>query len=308
MNFPKSSEQAIQHYTAESIFAPPRLARGFTERNYCKGLHTQGFYEINIVLRGSATHRIGERSLTVSSGDTFIIPPDVPHSYNGGEGFDVYHILLSPKLLEKNFSELRTLSAFSALFKIDPMLRERAVSRLHFRLNEGEIGELTPLLDSLALHDNGRDLSAESAVLSNSLAMIAIVILCGFYEKRVTDPLYAETEDDGFAKSIAYLYENYSRHVTIDELLHIAGMSRTSYITKFKRVTGVTPGRFQANYRVELAKQMLSDSSAPVSEIAAEVGCFDTSHLVRIFSEQCGVTPGEYRRRHSSEESGADSK
>ncbi|MBR2460647.1 MAG: helix-turn-helix transcriptional regulator [Clostridia bacterium] len=106
-----------------------------------------------------------------------------------------------------------------------------------------------------------------------------------------------DDDDDGFTRSIQYIYENYRQHISIEELTRIARMSRTAYMVRFKRVTGVTPGKFQSNYRVELAKQMLSDTSAHISEIAADVGCFDASHFVRIFSAQCGVTPGEYRQR-----------
>ena len=286
-------EQVVQHFSAESVFEANKKVSGFVERDYSKPLHTQGFYEVNIVLRGSAIHTVGERSMTVSEGDTFIIPPNVPHAYDGGEGFDVYHILISPGFLERNSADLYLLPGFSSLFIIDPLLREKTSARLHFRLDDHEISELSPMLAALTRH-SGAD-SASDRILTNCRALMIVVFICSAYQKRADEMGGRGIGNDGLASSIAYLYENYHRHVTVDELTRVARMSRTAFMAGFKRVTGVSPGRFQANYRVERAKQMLSDSSLSISDIAAEVGCFDTSHLIRIFSAQCGMTPGEYR-------------
>lgn len=285
--------EVFRHYTAEEVFQPPKLVKGFVEKSYSKYMHTQGFYEINIVLSGSATHTIGERSLTVRTGDTFIIPPNVPHSYDGGEGFDVYHILLNPKFLEKNAAELQLLSAYSSLFRIDPLLREKTTAKLHFRLSEEEIAELSPFLERLTRRTEGS--GAASAIMTNCEALSVIVWLCQAYERRAGSGEYSE--DELFQRSIAFIYENCARHITIAELSEIARMSRTAYTVKFKRVTGTSPGKFQTRYRVEMAKNLLSETSLPVSQIATEVGCFDTSHLVRIFSLEIGVTPTEYRRQ-----------
>jgi len=288
-----SEIKVFRHYTAEEVFQPPKLVRGFIEKNYNKYMHTQGFYEVNIVLSGSATHTIGERRITVKEGDTFIIPPNVPHSYDGGDGFDVYHILLCPKFLERNSAELQMLPAYSSLFRIDPLLREKTTARLHFRLTVAEITELSPYLERLTEQTSGS--GAASAIMTNCEALSAIVWLCQAYERRMAKGDFFE--DEAFQRSIAFIYENCTRHISIAELSGIARMSRTSYTDKFKRVTGTSPGKFQTKYRVELAKNLLSETSLPVSQIAAEVGCFDTSHLVRIFAAETGITPTEYRRR-----------
>ena len=81
-----------------------------------------------------------------------------------------------------------------------------------------------------------------------------------------------------------------------DDLLKVARMSRTAYLDKFKRVTGTTPGKFIAARRVEIAKDLLADQSVSLGKIAAIIGCFDTSHFIRLFSKHTGVTPTEYRQ------------
>ena len=289
-----TSSHAARHYTAEEQFKDQiRLVRGFTMKNYRIGMHSQGFYEINIVLRGEAMHYIGKRAIKVKTGDTFIIPPDVMHAYDGGEGFDVYHILISPRYLEKNGAELQLLPAFSSLFRLDPMMRENTSNKLHFRLTDDEIGELSPKLAELTQRTYSN--RTVDAVITNSEALVVIAWLCDVYEKHKKSKNEQETPDEAFMVSISYVYENYREKLTVDDLSKMARMSRTAYINKFKRVTGYPPARFVRRYRVEMAKRMLSGSSMSEAEIALGVGCTDTSHLVKLFMAEIGKSPSVFR-------------
>lgn len=283
------------HYTVAEVFHSQSLTvRGFTERNYNIKLHSQEFYEINVVLSGSANHYIGTRRITVSKGDTFIIPPNVMHGYDGGEGFDVYHVLLSPKYLEKYSASLQLLPAFSSLFRIDPMMRARTEADLHFRLDEIEISVIAPRLT--ALNERCGKGGNASQLIAEGEALIIICELCDIYERRSKASIAPETEDLAFLASISHLYQHYNEGLTIDALAHIAQMSRNSYITKFKRVTGQTPARFIKLYKVEMVKRMLTDTALSETEIAHAVGCADTSHLIKLFSSETGTTPSAYRR------------
>jgi AraC-like DNA-binding protein len=284
------------HYTSDEVFLSPQMTvLGFVEESYNKKLHSQEFYEINIVLSGSANHYIGKRKITVSVGDTFIIPPSVMHGYDGGEGFDVYHVLLSPKYLEKYSASLQLLPAFSSLFKIDPLMREKTSARLHFRLSEEEIASLMPRLKCLNVHSYGS--GHADPIISEGEALIIIAELCAIYENRAEELIAPESEDMAFLSSISHLYEHYSEKLTVYYLARIAHMSRTSYITKFKRVTGQSPARFIKLHRIDMAKRMLTETSMSEAEIAQEVGCVDVSHLIKMFYSEVGMTPSAYRKR-----------
>ena len=282
-------------YTVEQIFSSTnKMVRGFVEKNYSKALHSQAFYEINIVLSGSATHYFGERTLTVSEGDVFIVPPNMLHGYAGGEGFDVYHLLLSPAYLEKYAASLQLLPAFSRLFKIDPLMRAKTSARLHFRLDAKETARLMPRLETL-IERSHRETYVD-ALISEGEALIVISELCDICERRAVDSPYEENEDAAFLSSVAYLYAHYDETLTIETLSKIAQMSRNAYIEKFKRTMGNPPARFIKLHRVEMIKQMLKDTSLSESEIADAVGCVDVSHLIRLFSSEMGIVPSKYRK------------
>ncbi|MBQ8309973.1 MAG: hypothetical protein IJX80_03055 [Clostridia bacterium] len=81
--------------------------------------------------------------------------PNMLHGYDGGEGFDVYHILLSPQYFEKYVASLQPFPAVSLLFKIDPQVRARTSAKLYFRLSEKVIDSMMPRLETLTCRSYG---------------------------------------------------------------------------------------------------------------------------------------------------------
>ena len=285
-------EKKHPHWSVDDIFGGSKgPVRGFVQRDYRIGMHEQDFYEIHIVLGGHGEHYIGERHTPVREGDVFIIPPNVSHGYEGGVGFDVYHIVLRPGFLEKNSSELQSLPHFSALFRTEPFMRERTAARLHLHLDRDELFALRPRLDELAGR-SGND-APHDIILSSCNALMVISSLCTAYDGRLCG---GAGEDEQFARSLSYIYENYGGRILVSELSRIAGMSRTAYIEKFKEITGKTPGAFIALHRVMAARELIVSTSEPIEDISVRVGFYDASHLTRTFLKHIGKTPSELRK------------
>lgn len=85
--------------------------------------------------------------------------------------------------------------------------------------------------------------------------------------------------------------EDWSEHLQIS----------TFYFCKvFKKVTGMTPTRFITLCRIQKAKQLLIEKREwSVKQIAIEVGYPSISYFGRLFLENEGVTPMEYRNKLS---------
>lgn len=74
------------------------------------------------------------------------------------------------------------------------------------------------------------------------------------------------------------------------------GVTSFVFIKAFKRLTGISPQRFHAALRIDLAKRLLVDSDRPVTEISLDVGYNSLGTFVRTFTELVGVSPTELRR------------
>jgi len=91
------------------------------------------------------------------------------------------------------------------------------------------------------------------------------------------------------------LVDRVADNVRLDELAHVADVSRFHLIRLFRQRYGVTPFAFQRNLRVERARDALRFGES-LADAAAETGFADQSHLGRAFRAVMGATPGQYRQ------------
>lgn len=99
--------------------------------------------------------------------------------------------------------------------------------------------------------------------------------------KQVHDFIEAHLEDD----------------ISLQALADIAGLSPFYFARCFKATAGAAPHQFIVARRVEKARQLLLHSSLPISQIAAQCGFSDQSHLNRHMKRMLGITPASIGSR-----------
>ena len=92
------------------------------------------------------------------------------------------------------------------------------------------------------------------------------------------------------------LRANLKRSVTLKEVARECGLSVGYFAHAFRRTLGVAPHKWLIEQRVVLSKEKLRDDGLSLSDVAAECGFSDQSHLTRAFRQTVGVTPGAWRR------------
>lgn len=91
-----------------------------------------------------------------------------------------------------------------------------------------------------------------------------------------------------------YLDAHFREAVSLRRLAGIAGVSPFHLLRSFSAHVGLPPGAYQAQLRIQEAKQLLR-AGMGIAEAAAELGFADQSHLTRHFQRYVGTTPGRYR-------------
>lgn len=87
------------------------------------------------------------------------------------------------------------------------------------------------------------------------------------------------------------------RRTEVARLARAHGMSRSHFGHHFKAVTGLSPGRFAAQVRLQAAGERLARTDAPLKQIAAETGFADANHLCKAFRRHYHLSPGAFRRQ-----------
>jgi AraC-like DNA-binding protein len=108
--------------------------------------------------------------------------------------------------------------------------------------------------------------------------------------------------DRSVERAISFIWERYSRPLSLNDIAESAALSRFYFARKFRHATGLTPGRFLAAVRVHEAKRMLLSTSTTITDIAFAVGYNSLGSFTNHFTESVGVSPGRFR--HGSRNGG----
>lgn len=92
-----------------------------------------------------------------------------------------------------------------------------------------------------------------------------------------------------------YIEANITRPITLVELASVANLSVYHFCRQFKNEMGVTPQRYLATRRIEMAMRMLRSSADPLVAVSLSCGFSSQSHFSTLFKKVTGVTPATYR-------------
>lgn len=90
------------------------------------------------------------------------------------------------------------------------------------------------------------------------------------------------------------IYDNYMT-VTPEEVAHSVCLSYSSFRKTFKEYTGFSPAHFIIEVRMSKAKELLTNTSLPVKEVAYAIGYNNYDYFSTAFKHMTGQSPAEYR-------------
>ncbi len=94
-----------------------------------------------------------------------------------------------------------------------------------------------------------------------------------------------------------YIEEHYREEIGRNEIGAFFYLAPEYLAKMYKRKTGKNLKDQINEYRLEKAKELLSDEGVRVSDVAAEVGFSNFSYFSTLFKKYTGVTPNEFRRK-----------
>lgn len=102
--------------------------------------------------------------------------------------------------------------------------------------------------------------------------------------------------DDNIDRVASFIYNNFSKEISIDDLVRVSNFERRQFFRVFKDKFGTTPNKYITELRLNKAKSLLTGTNMPINEIALYCG-FKTEHYFsRVFRQHEAQAPGEYRK------------
>ena len=105
-----------------------------------------------------------------------------------------------------------------------------------------------------------------------------------------------QPRNETIEKICAYLMANYNQKLNLSSVAAQFYLSPYYLSRLFRRVTGQSIVDFINVRRIEAARRLLESTDLGINDVAEETGFSTTAHFRRVFHEQVGVSPMQYRK------------
>lgn len=105
----------------------------------------------------------------------------------------------------------------------------------------------------------------------------------------------ASSHNPDIKKMLLFIWQHYQEPLTLAEIASSGATSKNECMLCFNRTVGLSPIQYVKSYRLVRAKELLSNGTLKIAQIAELCGFQDTSYFSKSFREKYGKTPNEYR-------------
>ena len=273
---------------------PPMGAPELVYTNYCneqdqqhpRSLHSHhDLVELIYILHGEGLFEIGGTAYPVQGGDLVIYNSDVVHN----EGLKnppppLYGIAVSGIRLEG--------------LPPNAMIASETSPVLHVQEHAAELRTMFRLI-----YEQSSRQTASSAEICQSLLRALLRRIVELLD--VPAPVFSAakrlSKSGQLSREIQrYIDEHSLEDISVQSVAEAFSISPTYLSRLFKQATGMSLMQYVIHRRIGEAQTLLLVSDLSVTEIAARVGYDNLSHFVKMFTQNVGLSPRQYRKNGSA--------
>ncbi len=235
---------------------------------------------INLILQGSKTMTVGDRTLRYDPATYFVMSIDLPavgavHAAESGEPYLAVSLTLDPTVLATLLADLpKPLGRYDS----DPGFSVAAV---------------TPdLMDAwvrmLRLMDNPDAIAALAPAYEREILFRVLQGPHGWMLREIATP------DTAIARvnlAIQWIRRDFAEPIRADSLAEQAAMSVSAFHRHFKAVTTLSPLQYQKRVRLLQARTLMVANARSVTAAAFEVGYESATQFSRDYARVFGLPP-----------------
>ncbi|MDF2662824.1 MAG: AraC family transcriptional regulator [Paenibacillus sp.] len=258
--------------------------------------HWHDHLEFIRVLRGPVTVHIDSETFAAQTGDIYFINSNQIHSVTtevdvSGNGKGEIQGMVFDKsillLVADNLEIRQALTVFGG----------SNVIRNYYAPAHPLWSELTEAMGKAYDEFTKRETAYEFGILSCVYRMMTPLLRLHQHVPRSGDPDKHAAYFRRLKPAVDYMETHFSGKVYMESVCQTVNMSPYHFSSMFKKVFGIPPIQYLTRVRIDRAKRMLLDRDIPVTEIAERSGFCNINYFDKVFKEQSGFTPIEYRKR-----------
>lgn len=237
---------------------------------------------INLILQGSKTMTVGERTLRYDPATYFVMSIELPavgtlHPAASGEPYLALSLTLDPTVLAMLLTDL-------------PSPAKRNASDAGFSV----AAVTSELMDAwrrmLRLMDRPDDIAALAPVYERE---ILYRVLQGPHGWMLRDIAAPDTAMARVSQAIQWIRQDFAEPIRVETLAQKASMSVSAFHRHFKAVTTLSPLQYQKRVRLLKARMLMVTGARNVTTAAFEVGYESATQFSRDYARVFGLPPAQ---------------
>jgi AraC-like DNA-binding protein len=235
---------------------------------------------INLILQGSKSMTVGERTLRYDPATYFVMSIELPavgqvHPSARGEPYLAVSLTLDPMVLATLLSDLPKPAGHHdqdpgfSVAAVTPDLMDAWVRMLRLMDRPGDIAALAPVYEREILYR----------------------VLQGPHGWMLRDIAAPDSAMARVSHAIQHIRRDFANTIRVETLAQRAAMSVSAFHRHFKAVTALSPLQYQKRVRLLQARMLLIANASSVTSAAFEVGYESATQFSRDYARVFGLPP-----------------
>jgi len=237
---------------------------------------------INMILTGSKTMTVGDRTFRYDPATYFVMSVDLPavgsvHSTADGDPYLAVSLTLEPAIVANLLADLPKPAGgelYSSGFSVAPVRPEL----------------LDAWLRMLRLMDRPNEIAALAPAYEREILFRVLQGPLGWMLRDVATP---DTALSRIGIAIQWIRENFAKPLRVEALAEMAALSVSAFHRHFKAVTALSPLQYQKHVRLLHARSLLIAGEGNATSVAFGVGYESPTQFSREYARQFGLPPSK---------------
>ncbi|MFT0858701.1 AraC family transcriptional regulator N-terminal domain-containing protein [Ancylobacter sp. G4_0304] len=237
---------------------------------------------INLILTGSKTMTVGDRTFRYDPATYFVMSVDLPavgsvHASAVGDPYLAVSLTLEPAIVANLLADLPKPAGgelYSSGFSVAPVTPEL----------------LDAWLRMLRLMERPDEIAALAPAYEREILFRVLQGPLGWMLRDVATP---DTALSRIGIAIQWIRENFAKPLRVDALAEMAALSVSAFHRHFKAVTALSPLQYQKHVRLLHARSLLIAGEGNATSVAFGVGYESPTQFSREYARQFGLPPSK---------------
>lgn len=285
----KTTKAFKQYHNIDPSF-PMTIRHHHDSINFPPHYHKQ--LEVLYIIEGTLSVEVNHVLYKLKTGDLMMIGANHIHSYNNKATNDqasYYMLIFDWHYLDAISKDQQS---YEDLYPV--LLKLNLLHTLDYPIIKNR---LQPLIREMNEESHWKMKGYKLLVISHLYEFLTLVTRELDTVTRTHQEVKSLKKENWFISTINdYIYNNYTRELTLEEIALVTGYSTYHFTRLFKKYTGFTFKQYLANFRVNMVKEELYDETISITDMAFKHGFNSIKSFNRCFKDITGTSPREFKK------------